>query len=469
MNLSPKIILLIIAASAAPIMPITISLNQEESQTKFIEIDEDTTFDPVCLNSNRMSSELFDQLCRSHGEEWYVEMGGSTNVRFLNDYLSKIFFTKIILSDIPTSDATKDVKIDNAKLRIGTLYQSINFTTMSKERFVITYGFCSNTNWSENTTTSDLPCINVSGSPIMEIDSFYGILNPERISSVELDIKPHVDFALEKKSKRFTEMITLFPSSFLENEDRIKLKECIEKYDTESNQNDCIRQSQILIYSSEFSLKGFKPQIQIDYTVSPTSLSKTINAIVFAIYPLLSSFFIYRWQQEISFNNKMIKVCESLKEEISDSYKGLRDGVGKVKPTQTVNVEFDDEYSAITFTLTKPFTEIILFTDAYKGILHSGSFENFTKEHQIDISTFYNRVNEYNKTMELYATAMEQSRLSLGSKDQKQKLEWGLRKNIGDWLKYMIELRDEIIKSVENNENGILKTLDDEIQRFRNP
>ena len=277
----------------------------------------------------------------------------------------------------------------------------------------------------------------------------------------------HINAVQKADLKSFTEIVSFSAGSFVDNYELEKqTRGCLISSSTKSEKEKCLEINQLLVYSSEFSRLAFKPFLFIEYHVEPSILTKSISTVVFAVYPLIGSFLIYIWRQEKSFKNKMLKVCGSIEKEVQDTQDGLKIGVDNVKPTKTFKAEFDKNYSPIVFTLSSPITEVSLFTDAYTSIINSGSFENFTEDHQIEISTVYNLISEYNKTLETIYQTIESVRLSTEPEGNTGKLQWGLKTNLTIYLKHLALLRLQIIKKIEGK-TGILAILEKEKANFQ--
>lgn len=453
----------ILIASAILVIPITIAHNQEEVHSLQHFVLEDTVFDPLCKDLNENSTKIIQDMCHNQGESWYMELGTSANLEIDNDASSKILFIKIDATKIPQNNFFTQVTIDNAKLEIGTLYPSIKFTEDSNERFFVTYGGCSISSWSEMTTINELPCINEFNEPLLNIASYHGILNPERVTKQTFDLESHVNYFRSNEIYIFTELITFSAGSFTgDNELEREVQNCLKNSSTRSEKNNCLSTNEILIHSSEFTNTGFRPQLIIEYHLEPTIFMRSIYTVVFAVYPIIASVLFYQRGQENSFKAKMRRICDSLLKEIEDTVDGLKNGVnGNGCPKQDIVIDFNPNYTPITITLSQPMNDLLLFTEAYKGILNSGSFENFNKENQIAITKLYNDIFEYNKILEYFYKLVENARLETKSSAEMPDFIWGLKTNCEIYLTHLARLRDSIIQEIEGS-GGVLKILQKE-------
>lgn len=457
----------VLIISGMIIIPFTVIINETKTEPFNMEIQENTAFDPVCLRTERENTT--DVTCQNQSDWWFVEQGLSTSFEFGDEtYNSKSLLAKIDLSKIPTSDLWTQITITKSDLTIGALYQAINMTEEPNERFIVTYGLCDDVNWNDETKQTKLSCFDDVGRPILRADLFQGILKPERINTLNFDIKSHGDEIRNKNTQAFTEVITFSTGSFLENNDyKTAVQTCLKNTTTESNKNDCIKHHQIMVYGSKFPSSGFKPKIFGEYKKEPTVLSQSISNVVFAAYPIIASFLIYVRNQENDFKRKMQRICSSLTKEIEDTLEGLRNGVGNTKPSETFKVEYDENYEPIELKVTPAVSNLILFTDAYRGIISSGSFEYFTKDDQIEISTLYNYVLEHNRLWDEFFQTIEKTRLqTISNSTDADKIYWGLQKNLGNKLYLISGITQKIIQKISEPEKGVLKRLNDEYNRF---
>ena len=464
MKLDSKTGFFVLIFSGMVVIPLTIYYNMETTDSFQDFISDDTVFDPLCISLSENSTKTIKDMCLNQGEYWFMSLGISPNLEFLDDEtMSKLLFLKINISEIPRTNFFTKTTIEKAELQIGTLYDAIKFTESSEERFFVTYYGCKNITWSENTEMQYFPCVDENGRPKTDIPSYYGILNPERVAKLNFDLSSHVDHFIERKQNVFSEIISFSAGSFTDDFDfKQKVKECLKSGETRSAKSRCLSKHEILIHGSEFENSGFKPQFVVKYHTEPTVFMRSINTVVFAIYPLMGSFLIYLRGQENSFKSKMSRVCDSLIKEIEDASDGLKNGFkGKGIPRTTIPIEFNTNYTPIVLTSSQPISDVFLFTEAYKGILNSGSLENFNKENQIVITALYTNIFEYNKILDLFYSTIEEARLQIIPKISMPDFIWGLSTNLKIYLNHLANLRTSIIQDIEG-EKGVLSILKQE-------
>jgi hypothetical protein len=455
-----------------------------ERQTSTINpIKEETVFDPICVGEQDF---LFDKNSFCGKSSWVEFLGVSANVaeKESNNNHARVLFVKINISEIPKPlGPFTTVSVSKAELVLKTRYEPAINGTLDQIPFYTMSKMCNDTNWSEDTSDDKLPCINTRS---LHPDGEYAVfdpLNPEWIQEVRFDLKPHVEKALAEKRDIFTELIQFYPVK-ISNDNGFdeKTRECVE---SKSNKNlsyfqldECLAQYRIGVYGDENLSEGVRPQLVLEYTSKPSVITAPLIAIAAAAIPLFSGIIQLQYKaiedrkDEIERKRKendakMNRICESLEKEVEDTLVGLEVGLNDTKPIKKIVVEFDSDYEPIELTLDKPITRVILFTDAYTGILNSGSFENFDKDHQIEISTLYNEVFEYNKTLELYYRTIESARLVIKPENEIDRFQKNLIMNLEFYLDRLGRLRESIIQRIKNPQNGILAILRCEKQKYR--
>lgn len=459
----------------------TVTAETQKSTINIIK--EENIFDPICVDEPGF---MFGRQTFCEKSSWVEFMGASSNVNLKdrNDNHARVLFMKIDASEIPKPIGPfTTVSISKAELVLKTRYEPAINGTVKQIPFYTLNMMCNNSTWTEKTFDSELPCIDPKSLRPEGDYAVFNSLNPEWIDEISFDIKPHVERAISQKNNVFTELIQFYPVKIAnENGFDDEIIKCVQNKSHENltypGLDECLNQYRIAVYSNENLSEGVRPQLVLEYSSKPSAITAPLIAIAAAAIPLFSGIIQLQYKaiedrrsqiesQKRDNLAKMNRICDSLEEEVRDTLLGLKDGVGNSKPKTKIQIEFDSAYEPIELTLDKPVTEVVLITDAYTGILHSGSFENFDKDHQIEISTLYNEVIEYNKTLELYFRSVETARMTMKPDTEIVRFQNNLIMNLKVHLDYLGRLRENIIHRIEKAGNGVVDILKLEKEKYK--
>lgn len=453
----------IIIALVFVVLVSLLGLTTSETQTnKILTIQEEAVFDPLC-NEEEFAGVLFCEIW-----SWIVPMGGSANV-FIgneNDNHARVQFLKININEIPNSNILATTTISKSELVIKVRYEPALTNSTEEIPFYLITKMCENTNWSTNTHSKNLPCINENMFPTGNYSSFDPF-NPKWIEDVKIDLKPHIELAKEMGLSSFTELIQFYPvevsiNNGYDDDTRICVEEKMDEYFSYSDFNECLSKYRISVYSSTNPNEGARPHVLLEYYTKPTLLTQALIAASVAGIPIVSMVLQIHYKSKEEQKSKMTRICDSLIKEIEDTSDGLKNGVdGKGLPRSIVPIDFHQDYEPLEIKLSQQISDLMLFTEAYKGIVNSGSLENFNKENQIAITKLYNEIFEYNKTIELFYRIVEDARLQTIPKKYMPNFISGLSTNCQIYLIYLAKLRTSIIQSIDSK-GGVLKILQEE-------
>jgi hypothetical protein len=457
-----RIIIALVFAVLISILGLT---TPETQVSKIQSISEEAVFDPLCLADE---GETFEGKLFCDTWSWIVPMGGSANVFHgdKNDNHARVQFLMVDISEIPKSNFFTTTIISKSELVLKVRYEPALTNSTEEIPFYLMTKFCDKVDWTSNTSAKDLPCINKNKFPIGNYSSFEPI-NPKWIEDVRLDLKPHFKLANEKNLNSFTELIQFYPVEMSLNngytdETRICVEEKMDDYFTYSDFNDCLSKYRISVYANTNPNEGARPHILLEYSTKPTLFTQALIAASVAGIPIVSTVLQLQYKSKEEQKSKMTRICDSLIKEIEDTSDGLKNGVdGKELPREIVYVDFHKDYEPLKITLSKPISDLILFTEAYKGIVNSGSLENFDKDNQIAITKLYNEIFEYNKTLELFYRLVEDARVQIIPEDHMSNFISGLNTNCEIYLIYLAKLRFSIIHSIDDTK-GVLDILQKE-------
>jgi len=449
----------------------------EDPQSITIEISEMNTFDPICVSNPGFDFHKFS-FCDESSTGGFMGISANIDEQSINDNHARILFLKIDLSDIPEPFGPfSTVTISKADLILKTIYEPALNSSAPKTPFYVMSEMCNISTWNEDTPDSKLPCIHSdSAYPTGDLRTFDALI-PTHTNEVKFDLKPHVNHAMELNLETFSEQIRFTPIKISSENIDSDLKKCILKKSNStihySDLESCLEYFRIFVSSDKHSFEGEIPHIELDYVKKPTAIAAPLIAVGAASISIFSGVIELQYKslreqrsaikkKNKDNNEKMKSICDSLEKEIEDTLIGLKYGAGGTVPVNKISVEFDKDYPPLEFDLEQKVSKVILFTDAYRGILNSGSFENFDKKHQVDILTVYNEIAEHNKVLELYNTMIEQSRLMVKPHAHMIRFQDGLIKNLEIYLKFLGAMRKDIIRRIERSENGIMAILEKE-------
>ena len=131
----------------------------ETQVSKIIAIQEEAVFDPLCVGEDE---EKFTGVLFCEKWSWIVPMGGSANV-FIgdeNDNHARVQFLKLDIDEIPNSNIFTTTIISKSELLLKIRYEPALTNSTYEIPFYLITKMCDRTDWSSNTHSKDLPCIN---------------------------------------------------------------------------------------------------------------------------------------------------------------------------------------------------------------------------------------------------------------------------------------------------------------------
>ena len=263
-------------------------LNQETSDSIPLKLNEATFFDPLCKDQQIFTID-YRPLCTPHTQQRSESVGASANIDDVHDRYQihlKTFFLKINLDELPRSEILNEINIVEAKLTLKTA----RYEDTVDPELAIYNGFCPATSWNMSTPIESLPCIGEGKLINMIMADFSEYKKITDLTTIEIEIKKHIESALEQNLNGFTELIQFYPLQFktypeFTPEQRFCLYNNVTyTYDIEK----CIKENRVGVYSIEHPTEGLQPSLVINYKIIPTDLGRLLNSII-AFIPAMST------------------------------------------------------------------------------------------------------------------------------------------------------------------------------------
>lgn len=444
-------------------------LNSESPDIIPVTIQEDRVFDPLCMiASYDQDSDPYHQgFCRTNGMRSVTEVGLSYYYETKYDYNDLRFFAiKVPIPEIPESSPFVNSEITSAKLQLRTRYDPPKDNLLATERFSIHHGVCDDIRWTEQDTERELTCLSEYKYPISKISTFFGVLDADFIQTIELDVKPHILYALKNNLAEYTETIRFFPLSIRSIDVDGEIRDCLKNIDHVSERRNCVGQYQLKVFSKDYLTRtDFHPNLTIEYNLSPTSITTSLYTVSLVLVPIFATSMLYLREQRVKHDLRMRTACSILKEEINDTKKVLKEHPESGKLIDSFSVRYDTSESPLIIRFKNKFNNELLLYDAYEGVKHSGLLQNFEKERLVEIILFYNQIKNYNENLDrLYETRVKATFTI--TKQNANELKWGYESELKTVADRLGKARNTILKKIEDKQNGILTILSKEESKF---